>query len=1098
MTRINTNVSSLNAQKTLARSNASLQESLTRLSTGLRINAGKDDPAGLIASEVLRSDIISVERAITNSNRANQMIATADSALGQVSSLLNDIRGLVSEAANTGAMSQEQIAANQLQIDSSLEAIDRIAQTTQFQGQRLIDGNLDFLTEGVNSSELQDLQIDQANFGSLSQIDVNVEVKTQATQASLNYQQSSISEDVVLEVGGKNGFEAFSFAAGSSIEDMAASINLVSDALGVTATVQTEATAGSLNVSSFGENDDIVLTAKNAGFDAGNIRVKYTADPTGNSTLSADYVRGAGDEPGTLEINLETQAWETAKYAMFADDAQGDNAILITAKEAGEAYNGWTFKFAQVTGAGAAGLENAVDWDDANKVVTLTYDTSSGGDADITALNYKSVATGDARFNAMFTFDETFDSSDGSGIVRASGGGVITKDAATTQAATGGALGAEGGTVLSTANEVVELINNGTDGTGLADLKEDLGAALATGDNGYGVVEAFQESTYYGTAEANNGLQFLGKQGAANIRFVSNAGDSLGIDTSTDPKVEGFASSTINLGVDGGSIQISARTKGGEFDDVKILFADDVTTAAAGDGWADWNAQDKEIIIHTDFSQDTVDDIVSYINDTHGVKEVFRANTTGTADGSAAIAASEALLKQHQVGTTSGGLVSEGTVIVNLETDEDGTIQTSAQDLIDYFDATGTLSSLGISVGNLQGSDGSGLLAATTSDLDFTTTGTTTTDSYASAVVNASGGVDAMFSITAKIAGADYDGVSVVFEGTAEAGSETIEYDDVTKTITIGIEDGVSATDDIIALINTDAATADLFEAAEVTGVYGSAVDSDSTAVGAVAYITDNATLSGGTTTDTENATGVALLGNADEANTGLTFSATEYGSDAFVSVKTLNGASFALSDADGNATDRDAGTDIDALINGIRALGKGLKATINTSALDVSFTVSSSVTDGSSSSFSIVGGGAVFQLGPDVVSNQQARLGISSVNTAKLGGISGRLYELRSGNSASLENDTITAAAIVEETITSIVNLRGRLGAFQRTTLDTNIASLEDTLENLTEAESDIRDADFAEESAKLTRNQILVQSGTSVLSMANQNPQAVLSLLR
>src|SRR5210317_1229778 len=115
MTRINTNVSSLNAQKTLARSNASLQESLTRLSTGLRINTGKDDPAGLIASEVLRSDIIGVQRAIPNSQRANQMIATADSALGQVSALLNDVRGLISEAANTGAMSAEQISANQLQ-----------------------------------------------------------------------------------------------------------------------------------------------------------------------------------------------------------------------------------------------------------------------------------------------------------------------------------------------------------------------------------------------------------------------------------------------------------------------------------------------------------------------------------------------------------------------------------------------------------------------------------------------------------------------------------------------------------------------------------------------------------------------------------------------------------------------------------------------------------------------------------------------------------------------------------------------------------------------------------------------------------------------
>jgi len=126
MTRINTNVSSLNAQKSLMRATQSMNQAMARLSTGLRINAGKDDPAGLIASEALRSDIVSVQRAVVNGERANQMIATAESALGQVSSLLNDIRGLVTEAANEGAMSNDQIAANQLQIDSSLDAINRI------------------------------------------------------------------------------------------------------------------------------------------------------------------------------------------------------------------------------------------------------------------------------------------------------------------------------------------------------------------------------------------------------------------------------------------------------------------------------------------------------------------------------------------------------------------------------------------------------------------------------------------------------------------------------------------------------------------------------------------------------------------------------------------------------------------------------------------------------------------------------------------------------------------------------------------------------------------------------------------------------------
>src|SRR4051812_605546 len=187
MTRINTNVSSLVAQNTLGRSNADLEQALGRLSTGLRINTGKDDPAGLIASENLRSDITSIKKAISNTDRANQVIATADSALGQVSGLLNDIRGLVTEAANTGGVSAEQIAANQSQIDSSLEALNRIAQTTTFQGRRLLDGSLDFVTTaGTNFDNISDLKIDQANLGATGSVDVSVNVSTAATQAEVD------------------------------------------------------------------------------------------------------------------------------------------------------------------------------------------------------------------------------------------------------------------------------------------------------------------------------------------------------------------------------------------------------------------------------------------------------------------------------------------------------------------------------------------------------------------------------------------------------------------------------------------------------------------------------------------------------------------------------------------------------------------------------------------------------------------------------------------------------------------------------------------------------------------------------------------------
>ncbi|GIW94809.1 MAG: hypothetical protein KatS3mg110_2850 [Pirellulaceae bacterium] len=193
MTRINTNVSSLIAQNNLARTNNQLQTALTRLSTGLRINSGKDDPAGLIASEVLRADIGSIQKAISNSQRANQIIATADSALGQVSSLLTDIRALVTEAANNGALSEDEIAANQLQIDSSLDAINRISQTTTFQGRRLLDGSLDFITTIQSVSSVVDSTIYQANLGATGKLSVDVDINSAATRAEITTASGAFS-----------------------------------------------------------------------------------------------------------------------------------------------------------------------------------------------------------------------------------------------------------------------------------------------------------------------------------------------------------------------------------------------------------------------------------------------------------------------------------------------------------------------------------------------------------------------------------------------------------------------------------------------------------------------------------------------------------------------------------------------------------------------------------------------------------------------------------------------------------------------------------------------------------------------------------------
>ena len=193
----------------------------------------------------------------------------------------------------------------------------------------------------------------------------------------------------------------------------------------------------------------------------------------------------------------------------------------------------------------------------------------------------------------------------------------------------------------------------------------------------------------------------------------------------------------------------------------------------------------------------------------------------------------------------------------------------------------------------------------------------------------------------------------------------------------------------------------------------------------------------------------------------------------------------------------RTTGLDATATIDGTTAAADGNNLSINTKSLDVDATVAASTLG--TFSFTISGGGANFQLGKDVVTGEQARIGIGSFSTGSLGNSSdGYLYSLRSGEVRALATDSIGAQKVVDDVILKVAETRGRLGAFSATTLDSNKIALQDYLVNLTEAESSLRDADFAKESAALTRAQVLVQSGTSILAIANQNPQNMLALIR
>ena len=684
MTRINTNVPSLVAQNRLQSSNGDLQTALTRLSTGLRINSGSDDPAGLIASEALRSEITSLGKAISNTRRASQIISTADSALGQVSNLLNDVRGLIVEAANSGALSDEEIAANQLQIDSSLEAINRIAQTTTFQGRKLLDGSLDFVSTIGSVDSVSDAKIDQANLGATGQIDVEVVISEAASQAQITASTAAFSAEAAAEAGTGEG-------------------------------IVQEATI----------NGQVILI-------------------TGPDTIT--------------DIN-------------FTDSGSGDDSAT-------------------------ASLNPAAD--------TLT-------------------------------------------------------------------------------------------------ISSDFGVG-ATTDN-------------------------------ANILAALNDIDGISATVVSGTETAAAAPTDITGITPEQALSITANTLGSDFNNVEIQFND--------------------------------------VND----------DSVATYTATAAYDAEQKILT------------------------------------VNYNSAA------------------------------------TTPNTYAN-IVTAINGVD------------DADGNQIF---TAAAATDIADNGfTVTSSLSTGTTGGEVLADDLVFALN-GASGAETFNFAA-----GTSSDQIAAAVNLVSDSTDVAA----------TVTAGALI-----------FNSNSYGTDALVNVDVISEGTAGTFGASLSAL-RETGTDVVATVNGVEANGDANTLSINTSSLDLNITVD----DASSTnfSFSITGGGALFQLGPNVASNQQARLGIGSVSTGRLGGPNGRLYELGDGQSKSLVNDVHGAAKIIDEVIDRVTGLRGRLGAFQATTLESNLVSLNDTLANLQEAESSIRDADFAQESANLTRAQILVQSGTNVLSLANQNPQNVLSLLR
>ena len=187
--KIFNNPSSINAQRLLAANSERLAKSVERISSGVRINKASDDAAGLAVSEALRSDIRAMRQAMRNANDGISMINVTEGALNEQSSILIRLRELASQS-STGTVGSTERQTIQLEFNSLRNEVDRITQSTTFNGQGLIDGAL---ASSVTSANQVVLQIG-INSNSNSQINLNEEMNLSAiTSTALNIQNLSLT-----------------------------------------------------------------------------------------------------------------------------------------------------------------------------------------------------------------------------------------------------------------------------------------------------------------------------------------------------------------------------------------------------------------------------------------------------------------------------------------------------------------------------------------------------------------------------------------------------------------------------------------------------------------------------------------------------------------------------------------------------------------------------------------------------------------------------------------------------------------------------------------------------------------------------------------
>ena len=304
--QINSNINALSAYTSVSNIATQMSKSMGRLSSGLRISNASDDPAGLISAQLFQSQITSMDAATRNNTEAMNYSKTAESALGEMNTLLDDARGLAVASGNSATLTATQLAANQDQVNSIISSINRISSSVTYSGRKLLDGSAGVTTQISNTSKVAGFSFGgTANSTTITQTGLVTINQTAAAAAALYTATALLTAGAAASGSISVNGVSFNVSSGTSGASLASMLNAASGQTGVTASF----TAGNQLIftqTQTGTNRSInFVDTSGAVSSAANTSASVTGtDATATVTMGGQSVLYTGGRAGADGLSL--------------------------------------------------------------------------------------------------------------------------------------------------------------------------------------------------------------------------------------------------------------------------------------------------------------------------------------------------------------------------------------------------------------------------------------------------------------------------------------------------------------------------------------------------------------------------------------------------------------------------------------------------------------------------------------------------------------------------------------------------------------------------------------------------------------------------